>query len=231
MYNVLDLFAGAGGLSNGFEQTGQFQVKVAIEKDLNARKTLNYNHQNIKFFSDIIQIDYNDANDELLPCFKDIDIVIGGPPCQGFSNANRQRNTLISGNNYLIKEYLRAVEEIDPLAIVMENVRTMESEKHKFFLSDNNREELDDLAILRKEETIEIGTKNVLTQDVLVFTDKMVSNEIDRIADVILPSNIFSKLNTLQNKMNISMSKAEEYIVNPNNKKFFNNLIDSWESQ
>ena len=46
--------------------------------------------------------------------FDGIDVVIGGPPCQGFSNANRQKNHIISMNNSLVKEYFRAVKEIRP---------------------------------------------------------------------------------------------------------------------
>lgn len=63
-------------------------------------------------------------------------VVIGGPPCQGFSNANRQKNYLISGNNQLVKEYARAIDTVRPVAFLMENVKTMSSPTHKF-LSQN----------------------------------------------------------------------------------------------
>ncbi|MDY3076976.1 MAG: DNA cytosine methyltransferase, partial [Sodaliphilus sp.] len=49
---------------------------------------------------------------------KPVDIVIGGPPCQGFSNANRQHTTVISMNNRLVKEYVRAICELNPKAFV-----------------------------------------------------------------------------------------------------------------
>ena len=53
----------------------------------------------------------------------EVDVIIGGPPCQGFSNANRQHTTVISMNNRLVKEYVRAICELNPKAFVMENVK------------------------------------------------------------------------------------------------------------
>ena len=55
----------------------------------------------------------------------DIDVVIGGPPCQGFSNANRQRRQLINGSNELVKRYVTAIKEVNPDIFVMENVKTI----------------------------------------------------------------------------------------------------------
>ena len=140
---LIDLFAGAGGLSNGFEQTGRFKVVGAVENNKEAAETYIYNQGNntdiiIKSedngISDITKIDFKQFLDE-----KNINsnetVVIGGPPCQGFSNANRQRNHLISGNNQLVKEYARAIDEIRPLAFLMENVKTMNSDIHKFFVT------------------------------------------------------------------------------------------------
>lgn len=86
----MDLFAGAGGLSNGFEQTGRFEVKVAVEINENARKTFKINHHNdVILHEDITKLQYTDENGEKIGEFCDIDVVIGGPPCQGFSNANQ----------------------------------------------------------------------------------------------------------------------------------------------
>ena len=65
--------------------------------------------------------------------FDGIDVVIGGPPCQGFSNANRQKNHIISMNNSLVKEFFRAIREIRPKAFVMENVSMLSSETHRFY--------------------------------------------------------------------------------------------------
>ena len=62
---------------------------------------------------DINGYDFMELNEKL----GGIDIVIGGPPCQGFSNANRQKNHLISMNNSLVKEFFRAIKEIKPKSI------------------------------------------------------------------------------------------------------------------
>lgn len=145
-FKLIDLFAGAGGLSNGFEQTGRFEVIGAVEINKEATQTYIYNHGKnpdiiIKAkdsgISDITNIDFNRFLKE-----KNINgnetVVIGGPPCQGFSNANRQKNNLISGNNQLVKEYARAIDEIRPIAFLMENVKTMNSDKHKFFVTEHD---------------------------------------------------------------------------------------------
>lgn len=78
-----------------------------------------------------------------------IDIVIGGPPCQGFSNANRQKNHLISMNNGLVKEYFRAIKEIKPKAFVMENVSMLRSDTHRFYESTKDNQEIEVLIAKR----------------------------------------------------------------------------------
>lgn len=132
MLKTIDLFAGAGGLSYGFEETGEFVILAAAENNENAKSTYIENH---KGRNDIVMIPnvigYNFA--ELAKKFDDIDVVIGGPPCQGFSNANRQKNHIISMNNSLVKEYFRAIKEIKPRAFVMENVSMLSSETHRFY--------------------------------------------------------------------------------------------------
>ena len=115
MYNVVDLFAGAGGLSLGFQQTHRYCIKAAFEQNPAMQATYRRNHPNTAVYGDVRCADYAALQEELGP----IDVVIGGPPCQGFSNANRQKNTAVSQNNALVKEYIRAVLEIRPKAFVM----------------------------------------------------------------------------------------------------------------
>ena len=133
-YNVIDLFAGAGGLSLGFLQTKRFNIVAAAENNQNARKTYMLNHRNTKLYSDVRAINYN----EIKTAFGDVDVVIGGPPCQGFSNANRQRSTIISMNNRLVKEYVRAICELEPTAFVMENVAMLRSNVHRFIVDEDD---------------------------------------------------------------------------------------------
>ena len=84
---------------------------------------------------------------EIRKKYGDIDVVIGGPPCQGFSNANRQKNHAISQNNSLVKQYIRAVLELRPKAFVMENVSMLRSDVHRFYLSSDDQELVDSNAI------------------------------------------------------------------------------------
>ena len=105
MYSVIDLFAGAGGLSLGFQQTQKFVIKVAFENSPYMQDTYRKNHPGVEVQGDVCAADYGD----IMRRYGTIDVVIGGPPCQGFSNANRQKSTAISQNNMLVKQYLRAI--------------------------------------------------------------------------------------------------------------------------
>lgn len=131
MYKILDLFAGAGGLSLGFEMTEQFEVVAIVENNANAAKTYMKNHPGLKNYDDIMKVDF----DKIIEENGKVDVVIGGPPCQGFSNANRQRRHLINGSNELVKRYVKAIEALNPDVFVMENVKTITSDKHSFCLT------------------------------------------------------------------------------------------------
>lgn len=131
MYTVVDLFAGAGGLSLGFSQTSKYDIKVAFESNPAMQATYKKNHPNVDVRGDVCAADYKKIEED----FGMIDVVIGGPPCQGFSNANRQKNHAISKNNNLVKEYIRAIIELRPKAFVMENVSMLKSDVHRFYMS------------------------------------------------------------------------------------------------
>jgi len=142
---TIDLFAGAGGLSLGFLQTGRFQLVAAAEINKNARNTYKKNISNgtstFEFIENVVGCDFKALSERL----GGIEIVIGGPPCQGFSNANRQKNNLISMNNALVKEFFRAIKEIKPKAFVMENVNMLRSDTHRFYESSKDNQEIDAL--------------------------------------------------------------------------------------
>ena len=129
-YKVVDLFAGAGGLSLGFMQTQKYDIKVAFENSPYMQETYRKNHPGVEVLGDVCTANYDDIKKR----YGDIDVVIGGPPCQGFSNANRQKNHAISQNNMLVKQYLRAILELQPKAFVMENVSMLRSEVHRFYM-------------------------------------------------------------------------------------------------
>lgn len=129
-YSVVDLFAGAGGLSLGFMQTGKYDIKVAFEREPYMQATYHYNHPNVELQGDVCSADYADIQKK----YGTIDVVIGGPPCQGFSNANRQKNHAVSQNNMMVKQYIRAIRELQPKAFVMENVSMLRSDVHRFYM-------------------------------------------------------------------------------------------------
>ena len=96
MYSVIDLFAGAGGLSLGFQQTNKFTIKVAFENSPYMQETYRKNHPGVEVLGDVCDANYS----EIVKKHGPIDVVIGGPPCQGYSNAktgrgNRAGNILI----------------------------------------------------------------------------------------------------------------------------------------
>lgn len=135
-YSIVDLFAGAGGLSYGFLQTGRFYIKAAFENNLNAQKTYKRNHGKASVYNDV-----SDAlSDEVKTKLGQVDIVIGGPPCQGFSNANRQKNHAISQNNSLVKKFVQTVLHLNPMAFLMENVSMLQSDIHRFYVDETDAE-------------------------------------------------------------------------------------------
>lgn len=136
MYKVVDLFAGAGGLSLGFMQTRKYDIKVAFENSPYMQETYRLNHPGVEVQGDVCAANY----DEIKEKYGDIDVVIGGPPCQGFSNANRQKNHAISQNNMLVKQYIRAILELNPKAFVMENVSMLKSDVHRFYMEESDVE-------------------------------------------------------------------------------------------
>jgi len=121
-YGVIDLFSGCGGSALGFQQA-DFNIKVAVDIDKNASASFKVNFPCCTVFSsDISQL----SGRELLKAGdfhsgQEV-VIIACPPCQGFSNARRSSQRLTDPRNKLIYEFLRIVEEIKPIAFVLENV-------------------------------------------------------------------------------------------------------------
>ena len=196
MYTTIDLFAGAGGLSLGFMQTKQFDIKAAFEFNPDMQETYKKNHPGVDVFGDVRDADYI----EIRKKYGDIDVVIGGPPCQGFSNANRQKNHAISQNNSLVKQYIRAVLELRPKAFVMENVSMLRSDTHRFYESYKDNAEIDAL--------IESGHDIPKRQDsVVVANGRFEGIDYEHIAeinitDVALPAGLQQLLSVLNKNKN-----------------------------
>ena len=116
--NCIDLFCGCGGLSLGFEKAG-FNVLLGIDAWQDAITTFNYNHKNSKgICADLSTLNPEEIEKELNG--KNVDLIIGGPPCQGFSVAGKR--IVDDERNKLYKNFVRFVEYYKPKAFMMENV-------------------------------------------------------------------------------------------------------------
>ena len=116
-YIGIDIFSGAGGLSLGAEWAG-VNVKIAIEKDKSAAETYKLNHKEATVLCD----DIKDINAQSLIGDQPVFIIMGGPPCQGFSLSNTMSRNMDNPNNHLFEEFLRFVKDIKPKWFLFENV-------------------------------------------------------------------------------------------------------------
>ena len=188
MYKVIDLFAGAGGLSLGFLQTKKYEIKVAFENNPNMQATYRRNHPGVDVRGDVCSANYKEIQGQ----YGTIDVVIGGPPCQGFSNANRQKNHAISQNNMLVKQYIRAILELQPKAFVMENVSMLRSDVHRFYLDEKDAQMIGQYDIPMTE------TKLVLLDQEFMFDDALeIASSKERIAEFIWPEEHYVALNVI----------------------------------
>ncbi len=130
-YNFIDLFAGCGGLSEGFYKQG-FKALTHVEIDHSACETLK---SRMKYYG------YKDAEDSVLELDitsknvipkisevignKSVDLIIGGPPCQSFSTLGRAKDgdgMVNDPRNYLFESYVKVLDKFKPKVFVFENV-------------------------------------------------------------------------------------------------------------
>ena len=120
--NTIDLFCGCGGLSEGFRLAG-YTIVGGIDFNAPAIATYNRNFPNAKgICCDLLKMD----KEQICNVFGDlskIDVIIGGPPCQGFSSANRYKQEGEDPRNKLFFQFVKFVDLAHPKAIVIENVR------------------------------------------------------------------------------------------------------------
>lgn len=127
--SVIDLFAGVGGLSLGFEKQG-FNVLIANEYDESIADAYSKNHKGTKMIvGDITSLNLKETFGSYAG---KVDVVIGGPPCQGFSQKG-QRKTIHDERNFLFKYYVAVVELVKPRYFVMENVPNLLTAENGYF--------------------------------------------------------------------------------------------------
>ncbi len=118
-YTALDLFCGCGGLSYGFDLAG-FDIIGGIDFNKDATETFKLNFPKAKVrCADISKIN----NSTVKKLYSGVDVIIGGPPCQGFSTANRYQKEMDDPRNKLFFQYIRFVEVLKPKVVLIENVR------------------------------------------------------------------------------------------------------------
>lgn len=127
-YRIIDLFSGCGGISKGFVNTGRVDIIGAIDFNESACETYKRNFPETKVIcGDINQISVESTG------FSDVDIIVGGPPCQGFSRLNywdKDRDN--DPRNELFFQYLRFVDEMNPKALLIENVKNVLTAKNGY---------------------------------------------------------------------------------------------------
>lgn len=152
--NAIDLFSGAGGLTLALKNSG-FNVIMANEMNPRFAETHSYNFPNIPMIvQDIKELTAEDIYRTIQN--KEVDLVIGGPPCQGFSIFGKRRFVNTKGyepkkdpRNQLVYEYIRIVKELRPKFFFMENVKGFTNLDNGFFLKEV------------KKQFTDLGYKNI----------------------------------------------------------------------
>ena len=125
---VIDLFAGVGGMSEGFKQAG-YDIVLAVEFDKDIANSYKLNHAETEMINeDICKLDVKALHKK----YADIDVIMGGPPCQGFSQKGKRLN-IDDPRNYLFQQFVRFVEEFKPKYFVLENVPNIITTSNGFF--------------------------------------------------------------------------------------------------
>ncbi|AKF93249.1 DNA cytosine methyltransferase [Brevibacillus laterosporus] len=120
MIKVLDVFSGAGGFSCGFHLSRDYEIVGAIEIDAWASETFAFNHKGATVLNaDITTLSESD----IIQSFgSKVDVIIGGPPCQGYSICNKDAGDPKDPRNTLFTEFLRITSLLNPEIVIMENV-------------------------------------------------------------------------------------------------------------
>ena len=127
-YKIVDLFSGAGGFQIGFEREG-FKTILSTDFDVDCEKVHKANRPKVPF----LRMDIHDLTEDIIDSYVEpgtnIDVLIGGPPCQGFSTIGKrissdpEKRTAFDPRNTLFREYIRVLNYLKPKFFLMENVQ------------------------------------------------------------------------------------------------------------
>jgi DNA (cytosine-5)-methyltransferase 1 len=217
---AIDIFAGAGGLSLGFEKAG-FDVIYAIEKDKYAAETYKKNRRNKRLVieaKDINEISPREVLQKTRLRKGEVDVIIGGPPCQGFSASNKRTRNMDNPRNHLVFRFIEFVQDIKPKWFVMENVGGLDS-----FDDGNLKKQLIDMfaSIGYSTESFIINAVDFgvpQNRNRIFFIGNNVGNSMDfvtaitteRINNTITVYDAISDLPSLENGHNISIMKYKD---------------------
>jgi DNA (cytosine-5)-methyltransferase 1 len=119
---VIDIFCGAGGFSQGFHQAG-YKILAGVDIDQQAISTYAHNFPTSTAISWDLSKPLSECSEANIVLNDKVDIIVGGPPCQGFSIAGKRNHT--DPRNRLFKAYFDIIRQTNPRAVVIENVPTM----------------------------------------------------------------------------------------------------------
>lgn len=167
-YQVLDLFSGAGGMAEGFLQAG-FDIPFASDRSPQAALTYEYRHrEQLGYKLDYFCGDVQELAEEkklrkfLGKEFFNIDVICGGPPCQGFSMAGKRNPDDL--RNQLVRSYINILKQVQPKYFVMENVTGILSAKFSVYQGQSQHYENELVTKVLLKEFREIGYENVVVK-------------------------------------------------------------------
>jgi DNA (cytosine-5)-methyltransferase 1 len=193
----IDLFSGAGGMSCGLEMA-DWKCLLGIDYDCAAIETFKYNHPQAKVISgDIRKI--SNQQIQAITEYRKVDLICGGPPCQGFSTIGQ--NDHQDERNFLFLEFLRIVEALEPDYIIVENVTGLLSKKNENVLKAIIKSFMDlgytiDVKVLsahhygvpeKRRRTIFLGNRFGVKN---IYPDKMFKDSGQDHQDLPLPRNV-----------------------------------------
>src|ERR1017187_4579881 len=120
---IIDLFAGAGGISEGFRQAG-FRVLGGVDHDPDAAATYRLNFPEAQTIVGDVRVP--EVHESILDLARAADVVVGGPPCQAFSQVRNHSRVIDDPRNSLYTEFVGVLRAVRPRAFLMENVTGMD---------------------------------------------------------------------------------------------------------